>query len=211
MKFRHLLAFAASAAIILAVSITTAPAADKGGPPARIDAEGNVKSPVSCFGGVSVGATFSAASLGDGSTSIDIGTQAASIGLEVGCDYRVAPLFSIGALGRYDWNNAKASLLGADATVDGIWAVAGKATWHMNTGTDLYGLLGYSGTTFKIEDLSDNRRGVLYGIGLETKIADSPVNLFAEWSRTDFKESDIGGVSLKPSVDVVRIGSRIRF
>jgi len=200
----------ALAALSLAYLVRPGIAADLGGPPQKIDAQGNVK-PLSWFGGASIGANFNAAQLDSGPIRIDLGSQDYQVGVEAGFDYRLAGPFSIGGLARYDWTNAKASLFGTDASYTGIWTAAAKFTYHVNAGADLYGLLGYSGTTFKLQDLSDAKRGFVYGLGLEIKLGESPVNLFAEWARTEFKAEDLGGVTYKPTVDVARIGTRIRF
>lgn len=203
-------AFVAAFFCIAGGLFASAYAADLGGPPQKIDAQGNVK-PLSWFGGASIGANFNAAQLDSGPIRIDLGSQDYQVGVEAGFDYRLAGPFSVGGLARYDWTNAKASLFGTDASYTGIWTAAAKFTYHVNAGADLYGLLGYSGTTFKLQDLSDTKRGFVYGLGLEIKLGESPVNLFAEWARTEFKAEDLGGVTFKPSVDVARIGTRIRF
>lgn len=202
----------ALAALSLAYLVRPGIAADLGGPPQKIDAQGNVVvKPLSWFGGASIGANFNASQLESGGTRIDLGSQDYQVGIEGGFDYRLAGPFSIGGLARYDWTNAKATLFGVDASYNGIWTAAAKLTYHINAGADLYGIAGYSGTTFKLQDLSDTKRGFVYGLGLEIRIADSPVNLFAEWARTEFKAEDLGGVTYKPTVDVARIGTRIRF
>lgn len=204
-------AFAAAISCIAGGVFAAAHAADLGGPPAKVDAMGNVKSPLSWFAGANIGANFSATQLDSGPFRIDLGTQNYQVGVEGGFDFRLAGPFSIGGLARYDWADAKSSLFGMDAKYNGIWAVAGKLTYHLNAGTELYGLLGYSGTTFKLNDLSDNKRGLMYGAGLEIKLGDSMTSLAIGWDRVTFKEEDIGGVLVKPTVDVVRIGPRIRF
>ena len=203
----------ALAAASLVYLINPSLAADKGGPaaPQRIDAAGNVKSPLSWFGGASIGANMSTTQLESGPISIDLGTQNYQVGIEAGFDYRLSGPFSIGALARYDWVDAKATLFGTDASFDGIWTAAAKFTYHVNAGAEAYALLGYSGAKFDLAGIGDSKRGFVYGLGLEIKIADSPVNLFAEWARTEFKAEDLGGVTFKPSVDVARIGTRIRF
>lgn len=203
------LAVLAAAAVAFLINPTLA--ADKGGPPVKVDAQGNVKSPLSWFAGASIGANLSAARLDDGTTRVDLGTQDYQAGLEGGFDYRLVGPFSVGGLARYDWTNAKATLFGADASYNGIWTAAAKFTYHLNVGTELYGLLGYSGATFKLEDLKDSKRGFVYGLGIETRLGESNVNLFADWTKTEFKAEDLGGVSFKPTVDVVRVGTRIRF
>lgn len=206
-----LAAFAAAIACIAGGVFAAAHAADLGGPPAKVDAMGNVKSPLSWFGGASIGANLSTSQLESGPVRIDIGAQNYQVGIEGGFDFRVSGPFSIGALARYDWADAKASLFGVDAKYNGIWTVAGKLTYHINSGAEVYGLLGYSGTTFKLADMSDDKRGLMYGLGLEIRLQETPVTLFAEWNRTTFKEEDVGGFTLKPAVDVVRVGPRIRF
>lgn len=214
MKPKHLLAaLAMSAALILTIAIVTpAPAADLGAPaPQRIDAQGNVKSPLSCFGGLSIGANLSSTTLEGGGTRIDIGAQDIQGGVEGGCDWRIAPVLSIGGIGRYSVTNPSASLFGTDASYNGIWQLAAKATYHLNAGADVYGLLGFSGATFKFADQSDAKRGLMFGAGLEVKVGDGPVALFGEWNRTQFKSDDLGGVSIKPSVDQALAGVRVRF
>lgn len=214
MKFRTLLFTAlAAAALLFAAFVLPAPAsaADLGGPPQRIDAKGEIKSPLSCFAGAAIGANLTTTALESGGTRIDIGSNDVQGSIEGGCDFRVAAILSIGGLGRYVVTNAKASILGTDAEVSGIWQVAGKATYHLNTGADIYGLLGYSGASFKIDDLNDSRRGWLFGAGIELKIADSPLSLFGEWNRTMLKAEDIAGVSITPTVDQVLIGARFRL
>lgn len=208
-KILGLLALAAAATLYLS---GPSHAADLNGvPPQKVDAQGNVVKPLSWFGGASIGANFNAAQLDSGPVRIDLGAQDYQVGVEAGFDYRLVGPFSIGGLARYDWTNAKASLLGTDASYNGIWTAAAKFTYHVNAGAEAYGLLGYSGTTFKLDDISDTKRGFVYGLGLEIKISESPVNIFAEWARTEFKAEDLGGVTFKPSVDVARIGTRIRF
>lgn len=213
MKFRTFIkTFALSALLMACAAIVPAPAADKGGPPARIDAKGEVKSPLSCFGGAAIGATVSTTALESGGTRIDIGSNDFQGSIEVGCDYRVTTILSIGGLGRYVVTNAKASILGSDAEISGIWQAAGKATWHINAGADLYGLLGYSGASFKIDDLKDSKRGWLFGLGAEVKIADSPVSIFGEWNRTLYKGEDLTpGLTVTPHVDQVLVGGRVRW
>ena len=213
MKFSTFLkTFALSALLMACAAIVPAPAADKGGPPARIDAKGEVKSPLSCFGGAAIGATVSTTALESGGTRIDIGSNDFQGSIEVGCDYRVTTILSIGGLGRYVVTNAKASILGSEAEVSGIWQAAGKATWHINAGADLYGLLGYSGASFKIDDLKDSKRGWLFGLGAEVKIADSPVSICGEWNRTLYKGEDLTpGLTVTPHVDQVLVGGRVRW
>lgn len=199
----------ATAAVVYLVNPSFA--ADLGSPPQKIDAAGNVKSPLSWFAGASIGANMTATTLESGPISIDLGTQNYQVGIEAGFDYRLAGPFSVGALARYDWVDAKATLFGTDASFDGIWTAAAKMTYHINAGAEAYGLLGYSGAKFDLAGMGDNKRGFVYGLGLELKLGDGPVNLFAEWARTEFKAEDLGGVTIKPNVDVARIGTRIRF
>ena len=53
-----------------------------------------------------------------------------------------------------DWTNAKASLFRTDASHTGISGPPlPSSPYHVNAGADVYGLLGYSGTTFKLQDL----------------------------------------------------------
>ena len=210
----RLAAFVAAISCIAGGLFAAAHAADKGGPPAKIDALGNVKSPVTWFAGASIGANLNTTVLDDGTNRLDIGSQNYQVGVEGGFDYRLAGPFSIGGLARYDWADAKATLFGADVKYNGIWTLAGKFTYHLNPGAEVYGLLGYSGTSFKFDTLSDNKRGLMYGLGMELSLGETPVKLFAEWDRTTFKEEEIlsgSGVNIKPSVDVVRVGTRIRF
>ena len=208
LKTLGLVALATAAVVYL---VNPSFAADLGSPPQKIDAAGNVKSPLSWFAGASIGANMTATTLESGPISIDLGTQNYQVGIEAGFDYRLAGPFSVGALARYDWVDAKATLLGTDASFDGIWTAAAKMTYHINAGAEAYGLLGYSGAKFDLAGVGDNKRGFVYGLGLEIKLGDSPVALFTEWARTEFKAEDLGGVTIKPNVDVARVGVRTRF
>lgn len=177
------LGLVALAAAAIAYLINPTFAADKGGPPVKVDAEGNAKNLFTgCYGQVGGGGLFAETS-----------EVLKHFAVGAGCDWQVNAIV-VGVSGKYAFGEADLRAL----------TISGRIGWAMNPHTLAYGHVGLL-MDGRRPDLNDSI--VMGGIGLETHIARN-ITIFLE-AATDLGKW--GDPSTLPQVYEVSGGARIRF
>lgn len=179
----RLAAFVAAISCIAGGLFAAAHAADKGGPPAIIDAQGNEKNLFTgCYGQVGGGGIFA-----DGNATI----KGFIVG--AGCDWQVSGIV-IGVSGKYGLYEDDARSL----------TLGGRLGYTLNPHTLFY---AHAGALMdgKSPNLKDS--AIVGGIGLETYV-NRNVTLFLE-AATDLQKW--GDAKTLPSVYEINGGIRIRF
>lgn len=180
LKVAGLVALAILGAVYL---INPSFAADKGGPPAKVDAQGNEKPMFSgCYGQLGAGGIF--ASGNDTIKGFAVGA---------GCDWQVGTLV-VGANGRYSFFEDDARSL----------SIGGRLGYAINPHT-----LAYGHVSLLMDGRSPdfNESAVMGGIGLETYLTKN-MAVFLE-AATDIQKW--GDFKALPQVYEVHGGLRIRF
>jgi opacity protein-like surface antigen len=172
--------------------------------------------PASAFAGAACNIELSAGvgvqdtELKAGGFGIDLAQKGALGGLGFGCDV-VNEGTKIGAQVRYSAMDVSGSVAGAEIDADGLWEVAAKAAWRLNSSFDVYGRAGWAGQTkMKLNSTgpsisAGDHSGLLLGGGVEFKIS-GPWSARAEYTWYNFGSETIGGssVTAEPDLHVVR-------
>lgn len=198
---------------------TAVDAADLGGPKVAAPA---APAPVvqavpaaSCYLGGSVGMGSTVTRISDTEFFADLGSDGYVGGGEIGCDMNLAG-FVVGGLARYDFNNLGGKIEDTSIDAGGVWTIAAKAGFKINSGATIYGLAGIAGTKIKVEAVdSASHRGWMAGAGVELAIANSPLSLFAEYNYLtlggETYENEEGAAKIDPVTHIGRVGGRFRF
>lgn len=167
---------------------------------------------VSCYAGASAGKTITSTRVSDDiSGPITLSADGLQGGAEVGCDYAIDSLITVGLLARGEVMDLSSKVGIASISSDFVWTVALRGGIKINPDLLAYGLVGYSGTDLTLPGINMDPDGITYGAGLEFKIATDKLAAFVEWTRTEFEHGSLAGTSIRPSSDAVRVGLRYRF
>lgn len=183
---KYLKALALAAALSLTACTSGANAADKGGPPVKVDATGNVKQ---MYSGCYVGGGVSGAFLTDGVSSESIKAFTAG----GGCDMTQGRVV-FGAGLDYSFGENDARML----------TLNGRVGWLLNPHTLAYGLAAYT-MDGRSPDLADGIISI--GGGIETYL-DAKVTLFLQ-ATTEVKS--VGELKGLKDATMVYGGLRYRF
>lgn len=207
-----------AAAGLAAALATSALAADKGKPVDQPDRDlgPSASTSFACYLEGSAGKNITSTRVGDDFAGpVTIAADGLQAGLGAGCDVRVMHESGLGVvvgiLGRYDFLDVKTRLGDSSISAEDMWTVAARAGLKLNPGVLGYGLIGRSGASLSYPDIKSDPQGWMYGVGLEFKLANSPVHLFAEWNHVTFDRQTIDGATLRPDADVIRGGVRYFF
>lgn len=168
---------------------------------------------VSCYGEASVAKNITATEVDTAIGSVTIQADGWQVAPGIGCDFKQGG-WVLGLWGRYDFTDVDGDLFATSLSANDYWSAGGRAGYHINDGTLLYGMLGLARSDLEFAGVEQGRQGTLYGAGLEIDMSGlgmPNVVGFVEWNRIDWKDRGFPGATLETSSDVVRTGVRIRF
>jgi opacity protein-like surface antigen len=167
---------------------------------------------VSCYAGASAGKTITSTRVSDDiSGPITLSADGLQGGAELGCDYAIDSLLTVGLLARGEVMDLSSKVGFSNISSDFVWTVALRGGIKINPDLLAYGLVGYSGTDLTLPGINMDPDGITYGGGLEFKVATDRLNAFIEYTRTEFEHGSLAGTSIRPSSDAVRVGIRYKF
>ena len=184
---KYLKALALAAVLALTACTSGANAADKGGPPTKIDAQGNERPAFhGCYLGASAGGLFL--------TAGGNGVSASTFGGEVGCDLQRSQVV-FGVRAGYDFGESDARFA----------TLGGRVGMLLNPKALLYGTLTLTmdGRDFKLQDSI-----LSAGAGLELYAFTPGTTIFIEGAK-DIKTYGLAG--MLDEAWSVRAGARSRF
>jgi opacity protein-like surface antigen len=147
----------------------------------------------------------------EGSTSVTVATDGYTGGIGVGCDYKFASKFIVGALGRYDIGKIDGKTFDTTISQEAVWTAAARAGFLINPSVVIYSLAGISGTKIDLTGVDKlSAEGLVLGAGLEIDLGSS-IWLGAEYTRTDYGKFNIDADQLRPTSDTVRMTMKYKF
>lgn len=167
---------------------------------------------VTCYGELSAGKSITATELDAGSFAgqATVSVDGLQGGIGAGCDVSLDRVV-IGALARYELMDLNTRIGPGSIGADAQWMLALRGGIKVNPGTLIYGLVGISGTELTYPGINIDPEGIVYGAGLEIDIAVKNLSMFAEWTRTEFNERNVGLTTIDPHTDTIRVGVRLKF
>ena len=193
-----------------AVALLTMPAvaADKGAPAAAIP--NIIPEPLatpSCYVGALAGASVDAVKVkGTDALPASVSATGWTLGATVGCDLRIQRVV-VGALARIE---IPVETDGDLIKSERAWTVGARAGYLLTPSLLMYGLVGYTGTDFKLADVSLDPNGLTVGGGIEVAIS-KHLALTAEYTQTGLGRLSDGLTTLEPTNHMARLGLSYRF
>ncbi|MGY3581819.1 hypothetical protein ACVIGB_000110 [Bradyrhizobium sp. USDA 4341] len=164
--------------------------------------------------GASVGPQFGAVEATFPGAKTDLGPTGFAAGVSGGYAFSIAPRWLLDVEATFDWNDAKADLLGATSIKTGLgFGGALSVGYQFDRSWLGYAKAGYQSTAFKVEG-SDEKRlgGVLLGGGLRKGLGDG-WSAKAEYDYVFYPSftDSIYGVTWKPSASILKFGVDYSF
>lgn len=194
-----------AAAVAVALTATSAIAADKGGAPPQPSVADILPVNTSCYVQALAGSSISTVKVPDATLPAEISASNWTITGGLGCDVRVERIV-VGALARVEMPLDTEDLIKAERS----WMIGGRLGYLLTPSLLVYGVAGITGNEFKIEALSYDKRGLALGGGIEVAISPH-LALTAEYLQTRVDKFEIDGMALEPANHSMRLGVVYRF